>query len=1032
MTKSSKCTLFFIAVSMSVVIAACVILGVTAPVLAETVEPVEQFSYTLIEGEDGTQSYAISARAAFKPEMVIVVIPDTYNGLPVTEISQNGFTACTNLKRVILPKSVKTIGNNAFRNCAALERISLPCVESIGMNAFAMCTALDRVFIPKTVKSVGANVLRNNSNTVYIQNNSEQIQADWQPTWNSYFTGQVVFDAQSQDMVQYRQILDGQGVGVIGYELTEMQDLCDGQSDIVIYNSFRPDEASEYLPVLNVCSEAFTWNIVNSITFKDRHTDDATAPVFDHKINIRSNAFLALEATEVKFEVGVTFEHPYELQNVDYSDYDNSQIVGDAYNKSVKVFAESTIASVTLPQDMDFIPEKMFYNCSALSEIKYFGQDEWTNTIQDTVERIGTEAFSSCVSLRELSIPSTVAEMGHAVFNEWGITGKSQTINIDFYDDCIPSGWSNNWSVGIYNNTVINYKQPTPVTIDLQGGKGGTIVIYVKLGFGMPEIEMPTRLGYNFNGIYSEKKGKGYQYYTSDAQAWILWQEGDATTLYADWDIINYDIIYPSELDGIPNPNPTQYNVESTIDFQTIEDSAYCYRFIPESIEQGTTGVIRMRYYKIIKDFDIRYEVDDYKGNLNSNPDMYNVTDEIVFENLVCEGYTFSWSPAGISKGSTGDITVKGTWTPNTYNIIYKVYDVTVVEPLTYTYGQTLNLNPVVRGGYFITWDTTVIPAGTIGDITVTAVNSQQKTLDACYYNGVYEIWTLSQFWDLRNQPNYCQGREYRLMAKLQIGQEHNSGKFTPLTEFRGVLDGNGMYVVNYMLDCTGGGNIGFCRINRGTIKNLTLGMGYSVDSSMSNVNVGSFAGINYGTISNCTFRFAAAGYKCYAGGTSYAGIIAGVNNGTIDGCYGGMRLYGSCNMGLVAGNNTGTISNCSIGHDNTEIRYDYEEGNNVCIGGIVGWQTSGTVNNCSYKGSIVWNNLNIYENRTVQPCGGIIIGRKQGGTVSDNTWDYMYGRTRVVLAAADYHEVKWQSGGKTYTHDQWLYYKEQECGRIG
>ena len=88
MTKSSKCTLFFIAVSIFAVIAACVILGVASPVHAEITEPVEQFSYTLIDGEDGTQSYAISARAAFKPEMVIVVIPDKYNGLPVTEISQ--------------------------------------------------------------------------------------------------------------------------------------------------------------------------------------------------------------------------------------------------------------------------------------------------------------------------------------------------------------------------------------------------------------------------------------------------------------------------------------------------------------------------------------------------------------------------------------------------------------------------------------------------------------------------------------------------------------------------------------------------------------------------------------------------------------------------------------------------------------------------------------------------------------------------------------------------------------------------------
>lgn len=72
------------------------------------------------------------------------------------------FRSRTNLSSIALPKSVATIGTQAFYNCTALASIQLPdSLESIGEYAFYNCKALSTIQIPESVQSLGERVFEN-------------------------------------------------------------------------------------------------------------------------------------------------------------------------------------------------------------------------------------------------------------------------------------------------------------------------------------------------------------------------------------------------------------------------------------------------------------------------------------------------------------------------------------------------------------------------------------------------------------------------------------------------------------------------------------------------------------------------------------------------------------------------------------------------------------------------------------------------------------------------------------------------------
>lgn len=107
---------------------------------------------TLFDYEEVDAQITIKSYIGFD-DMDVVVIPDRINDLMVTKIGQKAFANCKNVKEVVLPKFLTTIGDSAFYY-SGLTTITLPeSLIHIGKSAFAF-SKLEKINIPSKVERI--------------------------------------------------------------------------------------------------------------------------------------------------------------------------------------------------------------------------------------------------------------------------------------------------------------------------------------------------------------------------------------------------------------------------------------------------------------------------------------------------------------------------------------------------------------------------------------------------------------------------------------------------------------------------------------------------------------------------------------------------------------------------------------------------------------------------------------------------------------------------------------------------------------
>ena len=181
---------------------------------------------------------------------------------------------------------------------------------------------------------------------------------------------------------------------------------------------------------------------------------------------------------------------------------------------------------------------------------------------------------------------------------------------------------------------------------------------------------------------------------------------------------------------------------------------------------------------------------------------------------------------------------------------------------------------------------------------------------------------------EMKNDPT--QNLNCTLAADIDL----TGTEWTPIPNFAGTFDGNGKTITGLTINQSATDNVGlFASIDDvGTVKNLKLDKVNVTAKS----NAGAIAGVNRGTIENCSVSGKVAGSSV----NSYVGGIAGWHyGGTITDCHSSATVEGITYTGGVAGQSNASITACySTGDVKGEGNY---------VGGVVGDNVSSIVNAC-------------------------------------------------------------------------------------
>ena len=296
-------------------------------------------------------------------EILKVTLPDT-----IKTIEDGAFDECESLKDIELSLELREIKSCTFYECRSLENIIIPNkVKKIGSQAFEICSNLKRITIPNTVEEIGDYAFLGCTNLVTVEggNNLEKI-------------GSRVFDG----CLQLRSITLSSSIkkcgGRIFAECKNLQTVGPLNGD---YN----------------IKLGFTETIPTGL-FNDSEILKVTLP--DTIKTIEDGAFDECESLK-------DIELSLELREI----------------KSCTFYECRSLENIIIPNKVKKIGSQAFEICSNLKRI----------TIPNTVEEIGDYAFSDCPNLTIYGYTDSYAET-YASEQNIPFVSIGVAVNVEEYD----------------------------------------------------------------------------------------------------------------------------------------------------------------------------------------------------------------------------------------------------------------------------------------------------------------------------------------------------------------------------------------------------------------------------------------------------------------------------------------------------------------------------------------------------------------------------------------------------------------------
>lgn len=283
----------------------------------------------------------------------------------------------TRFKRIIMPRTINDIGNRTFMGCGSLQEVVMPNAPiSIGNEAFCGCGSL--MLIPETnkVESVGEEAFYNCAQLGMLK---QTMCLDF--TSAVTISDEAFYGCKMIEAVVFSEALRSIG-GSAFYNCTSLADV------ELSPNTFRLSYSSfQNTPWLTANKE-----VVDGITYLGT-------------VALSSNS--ALTFREGTLGIADNF-HATNVDNVSNLTFPSTlRYIGS------NAFSGFGIKNIVLPDGLEEIGKKAFYQCANISEVSF----------PNTMQFIGESAFSE-TGLTQVSLPSTISKLGRWAFSNNGSLKK--------------------------------------------------------------------------------------------------------------------------------------------------------------------------------------------------------------------------------------------------------------------------------------------------------------------------------------------------------------------------------------------------------------------------------------------------------------------------------------------------------------------------------------------------------------------------------------------------------------------------------
>ena len=332
--------------------------------------------------------------------------------LPDNVLPANAFEGCTALLDVVLPTSLKSVGDKAFLGCNHLIHIGMPSgLQKIGSYTFQNCTSLTDIVIPRNVESIGdaafSACLANEA--FAVETGSRHFSTVDGMLTNATRNKLVCFPAK-RSTADIPAAIDSIGRFAFRYSVN--------LKEIRIPGTVRVVDEWAFMNCENLATVTLDEGVQRILAGAFNNCDALTTLHLPSTIDsIGRRPFIYSDNMQ---QVTMSGENPnFRVVNNCLLSHDGKQLVQALFTEvetvdipaSVETINEfalyyTKISHLTLPATLRKVDRQSIFFCQNLTQLD----------IEEGLEEINHYAFNGCSAIEEMHLPASLVNVGYGIF----------------------------------------------------------------------------------------------------------------------------------------------------------------------------------------------------------------------------------------------------------------------------------------------------------------------------------------------------------------------------------------------------------------------------------------------------------------------------------------------------------------------------------------------------------------------------------------------------------------------------------------